>query len=77
MAQIKQILLGSLLSLLVASLGVQFWQTWRFKQQGARFTAQDGQALCERVRALEQASIGFQQAGKVSPPCQFQPTAPH
>lgn len=31
----------------------QLDQANRFIQQGQRFTAQDGQALCERVQALE------------------------
>ena len=31
----------------------QLDQANRFIQQGARFTAQDGQALCERVQKLE------------------------
>jgi hypothetical protein len=32
-----------------------------FRNQGARFTAMDGQVLCERVRALE----------KVPMPCEY------
>lgn len=31
----------------------QLDQANRFIQQGARFTAQDGQALCERIQKLE------------------------
>lgn len=44
------IILGIIFSL---SLAFQFWQLYRFVNQGARFTADDGQALCERVQKLE------------------------
>jgi uncharacterized membrane protein len=44
----------------VALVSVQVIQYFEFKEQisrfvskGPRFTAQDGQALCERIRALE------------------------
>ena len=43
----------------------------RFVAKGARFTAQDGQALCERVRALEERSYGFKDAGKTPQPCEY------
>lgn len=39
--------------LFVASLGFQGWQLYRFANAGARFTAKDGQELCERVATLE------------------------
>ena len=44
------IVLGIIFSL---SLMVQVWQLYRFVNAGPRFTAQDGQALCERVQKLE------------------------
>jgi hypothetical protein len=34
----------------------QFWTFYRFVNQGPRFTAADGQALCQRVQALERQS---------------------
>ena len=39
-----------------ASITTQFIQSQRFMQKGPRFTAQDGQHLCERIQHLEQAS---------------------
>lgn len=42
------------LSVIIAiSVGIQGWQLYRFVNQGARFTAADGQALCERIARLE------------------------
>jgi hypothetical protein len=38
---------------------------------GPRFTAQDGQKLCERIAELEKHSIGFQKSGIKSPPCDY------
>ena len=61
--------------ILLAWSAINTWyqldQAKRFMQQGARFTAQDGQALCERVRALEQASEGYRNAGKAPPACTY------
>ena len=39
--------------------------------QGPRFTAQDGQTLCERVRELEQRSYGYRDAGKAPLACHY------
>lgn len=44
-----------------------------FVSKGPRFTAQDGQELCERVAELEKHSIGFQRSGIVHPPCRYVP----
>lgn len=45
---------GIVLSVIVViSVGIQGWQLYRFVNQGARFTAADGQALCERLAKLE------------------------
>lgn len=49
----------------------QLDQASRFIQQGPRFTAQDGQVLCERIRALEQASYGYRNAGKTPLACDY------
>ena len=59
-------------ALFAASLGVQAWQLSRFVGQGARFTARDGQELCERVRALEERSYGFRDAGKMPLDCRYE-----
>lgn len=42
-----------------------------FMAKGARFTAQDGQALCERVRTLEQLSYGFRDSGLKRLVCEY------
>lgn len=44
-----------------------------FMSAGPRFTAEDGQRLCERIAELEKHSIGFQRSGIVSPPCNYMP----
>ena len=44
------IVLGIIFSL---SLIFQVWQLYHFVSAGPRFTANDGQELCERVKALE------------------------
>ena len=36
-----------------------------FMARGPRFTAHDGQVLCERVRTLEQSSYGYKDSGKI------------
>lgn len=52
-------LVGIILGIIVAtSIVTQFIQSQRFMQQGPRFTAIDGQALCQRIQRLEQTS-GF------------------
>ncbi|HOW75603.1 MAG TPA: hypothetical protein PK959_06685 [Candidatus Competibacteraceae bacterium] len=71
MDTLKRSLLIAVLLIATLSLGFQLWQGWQFFKAGPRFTAQDGQALCERVAALERHSIGFQQSGSISPPCRF------
>ena len=38
---------------------------------GPRFTAQDGQELCERVKALEEHSYGFANAGLKVLDCRY------
>lgn len=49
----------------------QLDQANRFIQQGARFTAQDGQVLCERVKALEAMPYGYRDAGKTPLACDY------
>ena len=49
----------------------QLAQANRFIQQGPRFTAQDGLALCERVRALEATSYGYRAVGKLPLTCDY------
>lgn len=63
---------GLLLGLMFGgSLMFQAWQLHRFVNQGPRFTARDGQALCERVKALEAASYGYRDAGHVPLRCNY------
>jgi hypothetical protein len=40
------------------SIGFQIWSLYQFVNQGARFTAVDGQTLCERIQALERRISG-------------------
>lgn len=42
----------------------------RFVNMGLRFTAQQGQELCEVVRVVAMHSIGFQQSGLPLPDCE-------
>ena len=54
-----------------ASTWHQLEQMNRFAAKGPRFTAQDGQALCERVKALEEHSYGFANAGLKPLDCNY------
>lgn len=71
MVKMRKLLIGLLLFIAVLPLGFQFWQSWSFQQQGPRFTAQNGQELCERVAELEKYSIGFRQSGIKRNPCTY------
>jgi hypothetical protein len=63
------IALGMALGILFSgSLVIQAWQLWKFVNQGARFTAEDGQALCLRIQAMEQRLYG---SGETSGPCEY------
>lgn len=42
-----------------------------FVAQGPRFTAPDGQELCERVKALEAYSYGYRDAGRKPLDCSY------
>jgi len=53
------------------SLVFQAWQLYRFVHQGPRFTASDGQELCERVKVLEMFSYGYWDAGKKPLDCRY------
>lgn len=44
-----------------------------FVNAGPRFTAKDGQELCERVAFLERQSIGFRKSGTIQKPCLYYP----
>lgn len=69
---IKYRILGLIVGILFsASIIFQAWQLYRFVHQGPRFTAIDGQELCERVRALEMDSYGYRDAGKKPLDCQY------
>lgn len=43
----------------------------KFMSAGPRFTGYDGQQLCERVKRLEQLSIGFRKAGYKPLDCNY------
>ena len=60
------LLLVSLISTWAQLAQIQHWMNL-----GPRFTAEDGRALCERVRALEATSYGYQAAGKTSLTCDY------
>ena len=62
----------------VALMGYEYLQAIDAQQKiqsfvsvGPRFTAQDGQALCERVKALEVYSYGYRDAGKKPLDCSY------
>jgi len=42
-----------LFGLIIVVGGYLFLDYFLFRHQGARFTAQDGQALCERVQVID------------------------
>lgn len=71
MVLIRRWILLLIVIIALGSMAIQLWQLWTFIAAGPRFTAQNGQALCERVTALEQDSIGFRQSGRASPPCHY------
>lgn len=50
---------------------IQIASMQRFVNKGARFTAQDGQQLCERVKQLERYSYGYRDARKAAMPCNY------
>lgn len=43
----------------------------KFISVGPRFTAYDGQELCERVRELEKYSYGYEDAGRKPLDCRY------
>ena len=62
----------------VALMGYEYLQAIDAQQKiqsfvaaGPRFTAADGQVLCERVKALEAASYGYRDAGKTPLACDY------
>lgn len=42
-----------------------------FVSKGPRFTAQDGQELCERVKTLEELSYGYKDTGRTALSCNY------
>jgi len=53
------------------SLVFQLWQVYRFVNSGPRFTAFDGEKLCQRVRRLESVSYGFSDVKISSEDCRY------
>ena len=60
-----------LLIIFFGLVGFDVWRMTLFVRKGPRFTAQDGQALCERVRALEATSYGYRAVGKLPLTCDY------
>lgn len=65
--------------LILLLLMLSFFTTWaqlahiqRWVNQGARFTAHDGQVLCERIKALETVSYGYKDAGYKPLNCDYE-----
>lgn len=59
-------LIGVFIGIIVSiSLAFQLWQVHVFINAGPRFTAQDGQALCERIQAVEKS------IGRAEKPCEY------
>lgn len=52
-------------------VAVQAAQYNHFMSRGPRFTAYDGQELCERVKLLEDASYGLHDKGLPKLPCDY------
>lgn len=50
---VRKIGIGLLMSFVILSAVYQLFGLYRFVNSGARFTLQDGQALCARVLRLE------------------------
>lgn len=67
----RHALIAAACLIVFSSLLFQAWQIYRFISAGPRFTATDGAALCQRVRALEQHSYGYQHAGLQPLPCDY------
>jgi hypothetical protein len=42
-----------IIGIILVSLGYQMYSFWSFKNQGKRFTLNNGQELCIRIRELE------------------------
>lgn len=55
----------------ITLLKLQQTQLEKFMNAGPRFTAGDGQVLCERIRELEQLSTEYRDAGKIALPCNY------
>lgn len=71
MVQVKKGLFYLILIFVAFSVTFQGWQVLKFVNAGPRFTAIDGQELCERVRTLEQQSYGYRDAGKKPLACDY------
>lgn len=57
---------GTIVGLIIGSfIVVQAIQYYRFVNAGPRFTAQDGQELCERIAKIEH------QLGFIPSPCEY------
>ena len=57
--------------ILFSMISFQFYHYNAFISKGPRFTAYDGQELCERVKRLESESYGFKDSNLPQLPCNY------
>lgn len=64
--------IGIIVAIVVSlSVGFQIFQVYSFMNQGKRFTAKDGQELCERLAVLERHSVLFKESNFTLRPCSY------
>jgi len=68
---IKKIFIYFVGGLFVFSLAVQFYSFYSFKSAGSRFTAKDGQFLCEHIKIIETYSKGYRESKAPVITCNF------
>lgn len=68
---IKEILPYLFGVILMFMIAYQLIQDSQFIKKGPRFTAYDGQELCERVKRLESESYGFKDSNLQQLPCNY------
>ena len=68
MNKFKKILPYVFVFMLCASMGFQFYHYTKFMTKGPRFTAYDGQHLCERYKIVEDIESQYEPKLKDLPP---------
>jgi hypothetical protein len=69
--KVNQILPYLFLVFMILWVTVEAVRFQGFMKQGPRFTAYDGQELCERVKRLESVSYGFRDSSFPQLDCQY------